>query len=61
MDDARLPTTPLRGWRQFVEAETAHFTLLEDAIWQGLDPDQREGYDDARMQYHSELIVVLAA
>lgn len=58
MDDARIPTTTLRGWRRFVEAEIAHFTLLEEGTWQGLDPDQREAYDDARMQYHSELIVV---
>lgn len=48
----------LTGWRRFVDAPAAAFDLLPDTAWQGLTDRDRAAYDDARINYHSELVVV---
>ena len=58
VDERRVPTTSLTGWRQFVLDDPISLDLLPDAEWAALDPGQRADYDDARIKYHSQLIVV---
>jgi Bacterial TniB protein len=57
-DQGREPTTTLSGWRKFVDAGPAKFDLLPDAAWSSLSPAGREAYNEARITYHSELVVV---
>jgi hypothetical protein len=57
-EQGREPTTTLSGWRKFVDTAPATFELLPDAAWTGLSPTSREAYDEARITYHSELVVV---
>jgi hypothetical protein len=54
----REPTTTLSGWRQFMDAAPATFDLLPDASWAALAAGSRAAYDEARISYHSELVVV---
>jgi AAA domain len=54
----REPTMTLAGWRRFVEAVPASFDLLPGQQWQALPAGQRGRYDEARISYHSELVVV---
>jgi AAA domain len=54
----REPTTTLSGWQQFVDAAPAAFDLLPDAARAGLAAGTRAAYDQARISYHSELVVV---
>ncbi len=54
----REPTTTLSGWRRFVDAAPAALDLLPDAAWAGLTAGTRTAYDEARISYHSELVVV---
>ena len=56
--ERREPTTTLSGWRRFAQTAPATFDLLNDKAWAGLPPTDREAYDDARISYHSELVVV---
>jgi hypothetical protein len=56
--ERREPTTTLSGWRRFVETAPATFDLLVDNAWTALASGNREAYDDARISYHSELVVV---
>jgi hypothetical protein len=58
IQDRRSPTNTLQGWRRFVEADPVTFALLPTRQWNGLDVAQRAGYDEDRIRYHSELIVV---
>jgi len=58
IDDRRAPTTTLAGWRQFVQDDPVTLDLLPDADWAALDMASRNGYDETRIKYHSELIVV---
>ena len=60
MSDAarREPTMTLTGWRRFVDSAPASFDLLAGEQWQGLSDEQRGRYDEARINYHSELVVV---
>ncbi|MGW7754485.1 hypothetical protein ACWGK6_23635 [Streptomyces violaceusniger] len=57
-DDRRLPTTTLEGWRRFVNSDPLTFDLLPEDDWQTLEDLARHEYDEARVNYHSELIVV---
>lgn len=57
-DDRREPTMTLTGWRRFVEAPPATFDLLSEDVWQNLPLQQHESYDEARINYHSEMVVV---
>ena len=56
--DRREPTMTLSGWRQFVDSPPATFELLPEQQWQALSPADRLAYDEARITYHSEMIVV---
>lgn len=58
IDDRRAPTTTLTGWRQFVHDDPVALDLLPAAGWGALDAASRASYDEARVKYHSELIVV---
>jgi hypothetical protein len=57
-DGRREPTMTLAGWRQFVDAPPAGFDLLPDKRWAALDDAGRAAYDEARLNYHSEMIIV---
>src|SRR5260370_23780626 len=48
----------LTGWRRFVDSAPASFDLLAGEQWQALSGEQRGRYDEARINYHSELVVV---
>ncbi len=54
----REPTMTLAGWRRFVDSAPASFDLLAGEQWQALSGEQRGRYDEARINYHSELVVV---
>ena len=56
--DRREPTMTLTGWRRFVDSPLASFDLLAGEQWQALSGEQRGRYDEARINYHSELVVV---
>ena len=50
--------TTLAGWRQFAARCPLFPQLLDEQVWQGLDPDKRAAYDDDRIAHHSRLLVV---
>jgi hypothetical protein len=50
--------TALAGWRQFASEVPAVPQLLDDRVWQGLEPDKRAAYDDDRIAHHSRLLIV---
>lgn len=56
--ERRDPTTTLSGWRNFVDAAPATFDLLSEDARAALAAHDRGAYDDARISYHSELVVV---
>jgi hypothetical protein len=58
LEDRRQPTTTLEGWRRFVDADEPTLELLPDADRDALDDAARTGYNEARIAYHAELIVV---
>jgi len=58
MGDRRDPPTTLQGWRRFVDAEPTSFELLPEAQWAALNPAERIAYDEARIDYHSEMVIV---
>lgn len=57
----RDTTLTLAGWRRFVDAEPASFDLLPDDVWQALADDERTAYDEARFDYHSQMVTVATA
>lgn len=58
-DEERVePPTSLTGWRRFVEKDAATFALASPASWEAMSDDARASYDEARIDYHSELQVV---
>jgi hypothetical protein len=56
--DRREPTMTLSGWRRFVDSPPASFTPLPQQQWQQLTDEARGRYDEARINYHSEMVVV---
>lgn len=58
LGDRRDPPTTLQGWRRFVDAEQAQFELLPEAEWTTLSLPARIAYDEARIDYHSEMVIV---
>jgi hypothetical protein len=56
--DRREPTMTLTGWRRYLDTPPAAFDLFPDPHWQALDDDARARYDEARINYHSEMVVV---
>src|SRR5271170_2279070 len=57
-EGATEPTMTLQRWRRFVDTPPASFTLFPEQKWEGLDDDAREAYDDSRISYHSEMVIV---
>lgn len=57
-DGRREPTMTVAGWRQFVDAPPPSFELLPGGQWEALAGQDRAEYDDARISYHSEMIIV---
>jgi hypothetical protein len=57
-DGPREPTMTLQRWRRFVDTPPASFDLLPEQQWLGLSDADREAYDDNRISYHSEMVVV---
>jgi hypothetical protein len=58
VESRRLPTVTLEGWRQFVNARPANLELLTTADYQSLDSAARDVYDERRIAYHSELVII---
>lgn len=58
VDARRAPTTTLQGWRSFATSPTNDVTLLPEDQLVRLTERQRAAYDEQRVAYHSELIVV---
>jgi len=56
--DLREPTMTLTGWRRFVDAPAASIELLPEKRWKTLPAQVRQAYDEARLTYHSEMIIV---
>lgn len=56
--DRREPTMTLSGWRRFIDSPPATFTPLPAQSWEALSEQQRGRYDEARINYHSEMVVV---
>lgn len=54
--DRREPTMTLTGWRKFVDTPPAQRELLPEDQWRDLSDAERESYDEARINYHSELV-----
>ena len=52
------PLTTKEGWRRFVDKEPSPPALLSDAELARLNPARRAGYDEARIDYHSDLPLV---
>lgn len=50
------PLTTKEGWTQWVDYDRRGPELRGD--WPDLEPTERASYDDARLDYHSDLIVV---
>lgn len=55
---SRAPTTTLEGWRSFVDGDPTDMTPLPDSDLEALTPARRELYDEQRISYHSELVIV---
>jgi len=58
LEDRRLPTTTLDGWRRFVNADPSAMALLPERCWSSLTETARRDYDEARIAHHAELVVV---
>ncbi|USC15511.1 ATP-binding protein [Rhodococcus sp. 11-3] len=58
LDPRQVPSVTLQGWRSFVDATPATCTLLDTPAREALSPAQRMGYDDRRIAYHSELVII---
>lgn len=54
----RLPTVTLDGWRQFVDGKPAALKLPDRTDYDCLDERAREDFDERRIAYHSELVIV---
>lgn len=61
LEDRRMPTTTLDGWRRFVNADPPSFTLIPDDDRDQLTDTQLRDYDEARIAYHAELVVVMTS
>lgn len=57
-EERRMPTTTLQAWRRFVVDDPLEFVLLPHEVWLALDDIERDRYDEARVTYHSELVIV---
>jgi hypothetical protein len=58
VEDRRIPALTLDAWRRFVDDDPLVFHCLSNGDWKALDGNERMKYDDLRLTYHSELIVL---
>jgi hypothetical protein len=58
LENRRAPATTLEGWRSFISADPSELALLPREQWQALGERDRRDYDEARIAYHAELVVV---
>lgn len=58
LEDRRLPTVTLDGWRRFINADPSTIELLPENRWTGLSEAARRDYDEARIAHHSDMVVV---
>jgi hypothetical protein len=56
--DHRPPPTTLASWRAFVDEDPLTFTLADQAMVGAFDEHTRMRYDEERIRYHSELVLV---
>ncbi|WP_186760529.1 TniB family NTP-binding protein [Arthrobacter alpinus] len=56
--NGRAPTTTLQGWRSFVASTAPTIEAIDPAGVAALSASKREAYDDQRISYHSELVIV---
>jgi hypothetical protein len=52
------PLTTKEGWRRWVETEPHPPATVTETEWQQLDPLARDLHTDARLAYHSDLVIV---
>ena len=52
------PLTTKEGWRRWVQTEPHPPQPISQTDWQQLDPAARELHTDARLAYHSDLVIV---
>jgi Bacterial TniB protein len=52
------PLTTKEGWRNWVETEPHPPNSIAETAWQQLDPTTRDLHTDARLAYHSDLVIV---
>ncbi|MGI5291000.1 TniB family NTP-binding protein [Nonomuraea polychroma] len=60
-DEVLRPLVTRKGWRQFVGRPVVPPVLLSLRDWEALDDEARMSYDDRRLDYHGELVVVRTA
>jgi AAA domain len=58
LDPRQVPSVTLDGWRQFVDAKPAAFELIDHHEYSSLPGPEKLAYDDRRMAYHSELVII---
>lgn len=58
LDPRQVPSVTLEGWREFVDATPAALTLRSRDDYDALTPADRARYDDRRIAYHSELVII---
>jgi hypothetical protein len=58
LDPRQVPSVTLDGWRQFVDAKPAAFELIDHQDYSSLPGPEKLAYDDTRMAYHSELVII---
>ncbi|WP_427007561.1 TniB family NTP-binding protein [Pseudarthrobacter sp. H2] len=56
--NSRAPTTTLQGWRSFVTSVAPTIELPDPAELAAMVASEREHYDEQRISYHSELVIV---
>jgi hypothetical protein len=57
-DDYHRHLTTLDGWRQFTAAAQQPSAQLPQDRWEALAEDERAVYDDARLDYHTQMTIV---
>ena len=55
---SRAPTTTLQGWRSFINSVPSVVEIPKAKTLEGMSRADRERYDDQRISYHSELVIV---
>jgi hypothetical protein len=56
--NSRAPTTTLQGWRTFVTSVAPTIGMPDSAALTAMGASGREHYDEQRISYHSELVIV---